>query len=188
MIQNRKYDKEIKAFRRKKFPFLNGFFKELRIKEITAEFIKESMYLIERLNISVISQKPKYKYLNEIVQETLNRISHDSKGIISLNYPKQLNEFNENFSIDKNEAKISAKKANKANTTTELLKQYGYKKDTYLCSKCNRFHKYLFQGKPSKTHLTHFKWFIEFQWKIPNYELFKMDFKKKWNKAKDYKV
>ena len=34
----RKWKKEIKEYRRKKFPFLNGFFKELRIREILSEF------------------------------------------------------------------------------------------------------------------------------------------------------
>ena len=69
----------------------------------------------------------------------------------------------------------------------KILKQV-YKKQTYYCTKCERFHKYLYHGKISKTHKNHIKHIWKYKHEISNYALSKMDFKKKWKNVKSYKV
>ena len=210
----RKWKQEIKEYRRKKFPFLNGFFKELRIKEILAEFNNDVgvKSLLNRLSESL---KPNLDNLdlNEIYElKRLGKISYNDYLIAEnrlnpkypkitvlqpnnplkiLNFPKrELDDFSDDISLHtvNNPIKRKIKSGKKKETKTALLRQKNYEKVEYLCSKCNRFHKPLFQGKNSLTHLTHFKYFVEFKWKIPNYKLFTIEFKKKWNKTKNYKV
>ena len=222
----RKWKQEIKEYRRKKFPFLNGFFKELRIKEVLSEFNNDVRVksLLNRLSESLkpnlqIYSKIELEFnlnnlnLREIYElKRLGKISYNDYLIAEnrlnpkypkitvlqpnnplkvLNFPKrELDDFSDDISlhIENNPIKRKIKPRKKKETKTALLRQKNYEKVEYLCSKCNRFHKPLFQGKNSLTHLTHFKYFVEFKWKIPNYKLFTIDFKKKWKRTKSHKV
>ena len=136
-------------------------------------------------------RRSKYPYLSEFfknlrIKEIVKEFEIKVKPLVlrlskSLSYPKTLNEFDNSFEVKPISAKKPLKKVDKTDYTN-------YKKKTYLCEKCERFHRYLHQGKPSKTHKAHFKFFKEYKDKIPNYQLFKIEFKKKWKKTKNYEL
>ena len=191
---------ELKLVRRSKYPYLADFFKQLRINEIKSEFVVEVKPLLVRLNKSLSYPKSKPNLDNLSLQEIyelkragkisysdyLNAEIRESKKIKLraekiLDYPKitELNDFDNSFEVKT--TKESRKKVDKTDYSN-------YQKKAYLCEKCNRFHRYLHQGKPSKTHKAHYKFFKAYKDQIPNYQLFKIDFKRKWKQAKNYKV
>lgn len=57
-----------------------------------------------------------------------------------------------------------------------------YKKETYFCSKCNKFHYYLSKERKSITHLEHFVYKTLYKSEFTQSELFTLDFKKKWKR------
>lgn len=58
-----------------------------------------------------------------------------------------------------------------------------YKKETYWCNKCKRFHNPKFKKQPSITHLEHFCYFHKFKSDYTQAELSNMDIKKSWERT-----
>lgn len=65
-------------------------------------------------------------------------------------------------------------------TKNITVKGINYEKETYWCNNCKKFHRYLFQGKPSITHLEHFCYISRYKYEFSQSELFKLGFKKSW--------
>lgn len=164
MRNYRKYRKEKKEYLRSKHPYLSEFFKNLRIKEIHSEMEKKVKPLMLRYVESLTPNLDNLS-LQEIYElKRLGKIPYSeylkaqAKEIEIRNYPK-----------------------------SKKTKKPKIEKRTYFCEKHKIFHKHLFQGKPSKTYRKCLNSgnLYEFKENIDNYDLFKMDFKRKWkNQAK----
>lgn len=63
-----------------------------------------------------------------------------------------------------------------------IVGKHQYEKEPYWCNECKKFHRYLFQGKPSLTHLQHFCYISRYKYEFSQSELFKLKFKEGWKR------
>ncbi len=95
-----------------------------------------------------------------------------------------LERFVRNYEIGKFQTKNYPEKKRKP-----LIKKLSGKieKRLFYCKKHKTFHRYRFQGKPSKTYQKCLDSdnFYKFKENIENYELFKLDFKRVWKREKN---